>query len=423
MRSSVELSPGRVPSVHRAATAAQAAGALLRVLTAVAGVACADTVGPDDRPLVALRIVVEDSVLESGRAIYATAEGIDAAGGRRPIELPVWESSEYRVASVDGTGYVYAVDTGATDITARFNGLEARRVLRVVPRVARRLSTSTDTATIAQQGTVALQVTPRDISGDSLGGRVVTYLSENPAVARVSSTGVVTGVSQGNTRIVVTCEQATTAIRITVTDQVGGVERIAISPADDTLGLGQSVAFTASTFGVGDVPLSQRVISWQLSVVRGQDVASISPSGVVTARNPGIVILEALSEGRRASRVITVKEPLAPDIRLQFALPDTTSPVRDTIYVVLIANGPRPFVSASLTVDATIFPLRFEMIGANQNVPAWVGRLSLVGQRFGPLVLEGRVTDSDGKRGLATRSVLRVPGAPAGGTKPPSGSK
>jgi hypothetical protein len=386
--------------------------------------ACAsDGVGPGSRPLVQLRIVVEDSVLEMGRAVYASAEGIDDAGGRRPVELPIWESSSMQVASVDGNGYVYAFDSGATTLTARFNGLEARRVVRVVPRVARRLTVHTDTATIAQQGTIALQVTPRDITGDSLGGRVVTFVSENPAVARVSADGVVTGVSQGTTRVLVTCEQATTSVRISVTDQVGGVERVAISPADDTLGLGQSVAFSAATFGVGDVPLSQRVISWQLSVVRGQDVASVSPSGVVTGRNPGIVILEALSEGRRASRVITVKEPLAPDVRVRFALPDTTSPVRDSIYVVLIANGPRPFVSATLTVDATVFPLRFEMIGANQNVPAWVGRLNLLGQRFGPLVLEGRVTDSDGKRGLTTRTVLRIPGPPAGGSKPPSGSK
>src|SRR5439155_23718573 len=69
--------------------------------------------------------------------------------------------------------------------------------------------------------TVQLTATLKDANGNVLTGRVVTWASDNPAVATVSSTGLVTGVAQGQATITATSETksgtaAVSAVRLTL---------------------------------------------------------------------------------------------------------------------------------------------------------------------------------------------------------------
>src|SRR6266704_5163627 len=62
------------------------------------------------------------------------------------------------------------------------------------------------TLTVAVGATAHLTATPKDANGTVLTGRVVTWASDNTAVATVSSTGLVTGVTQGQATITATSE-------------------------------------------------------------------------------------------------------------------------------------------------------------------------------------------------------------------------
>ena len=66
-------------------------------------------------------------------------------------------------------------------------------------------------ATIQIGSTLALVDTVANKKGVVLTGDPVSWASQNSAVATVSSNGVVTGISSGNTSIVVTCETGLTA--------------------------------------------------------------------------------------------------------------------------------------------------------------------------------------------------------------------
>src|SRR2546428_833877 len=52
-------------------------------------------------------------------------------------------------------------------------------------------------ATLAGGGTVRLSATIRDANGTPLTGHAITWTSDNPAVATVDATGLVTGVAVG----------------------------------------------------------------------------------------------------------------------------------------------------------------------------------------------------------------------------------
>src|SRR5713101_955695 len=62
------------------------------------------------------------------------------------------------------------------------------------------------TASVLIGQTVQLTATTRDANQNVLTGRVVTWASSNTAVATVSSTGLVTGVAQGQATIMATSE-------------------------------------------------------------------------------------------------------------------------------------------------------------------------------------------------------------------------
>ena len=76
------------------------------------------------------------------------------------------------------------------------------------------LTPADDTVRVGE--TTQLTATTKDADGNTLSGRVVTWTSNNTAVATVSSTGLVTGVTDGPAIITATSENKTanTAIRV-----------------------------------------------------------------------------------------------------------------------------------------------------------------------------------------------------------------
>ncbi|TMQ66809.1 MAG: Ig-like domain-containing protein [Candidatus Eisenbacteria bacterium] len=68
------------------------------------------------------------------------------------------------------------------------------------------VAVSPGSATIAMAGSVSLTATPKNASGGTLSGRVVTWSSDNTAAATVNGSGLVSGVAAGSATITATCE-------------------------------------------------------------------------------------------------------------------------------------------------------------------------------------------------------------------------
>jgi Tol biopolymer transport system component len=178
-------------------------------------------------PAASLEVAPTDArVGAQGDTIHLIATVRDA-GGRVLVPAPTvtWASSDPAVATAraDSAG-VYATfatvtgqNVGSAIITGTSGGASATVSVTVVPPLpAQSVTVSPNPATVLVRGTRQLFAAVRDANGKALGGRVVTWTSENPAVATVDSTGVVTAVVLGSTAVTATSEGLSDTTAVTV---------------------------------------------------------------------------------------------------------------------------------------------------------------------------------------------------------------
>jgi hypothetical protein len=135
-------------------------------------------------------------------------------GGAYPTS---WYSSNPAVASVS-SGWVVARAPGSARITAYGSGYTSSSVVSVystAPAAVTKVTVSS--ATVYPGSTAQLTAKVYDQYGNQMTGKTVTWSIDNPAVATISATGVVTGVSIGSTTARAAVDGVTGAGTVTVT--------------------------------------------------------------------------------------------------------------------------------------------------------------------------------------------------------------
>lgn len=127
-----------------------------------------------------------------------------------------WESSDNGVAVVTAQGLVVARGEGSARISATAAGRSGTTTVTVAPAEVASMVVSPTRSSIPVGGTVQLRATPRDAGGNPMQGRGVTWATDNGAIARVASNGVVTGVTPGSVTISARSGSAEASARITV---------------------------------------------------------------------------------------------------------------------------------------------------------------------------------------------------------------
>ena len=112
-----------------------------------------------------------------------------------------WHIDDEKVATVNSEGLVTAVGVGKTTITATTNDgtkLSASCTVTVSPKLVESISLSENKLTLTRTRTYQLYATVRP---EEAANRTVAWESENPEIATVDATGLVTGVANGETTI------------------------------------------------------------------------------------------------------------------------------------------------------------------------------------------------------------------------------
>ena len=148
----------------------------------------------------------------------ATAVLKDASGNVLQGRTVTWQSSSTTVATVSATGVITTVGVGTSTITATSEGQSGGALLTVTPVPVYTVTVTLATSSI-QLGTVGDQATAvlKDIGGNVLQGRTVTWQSSSTGVATVSATGVITTVAAGTSTITATSEGQSGGALLTVT--------------------------------------------------------------------------------------------------------------------------------------------------------------------------------------------------------------
>ena len=236
--------------------------------------------------------------------LHATAR--DQSGHTVADVSVVWSVKDTSVAYVTSNGVVSARNIGNTQIAASAGGVSAIATVAVQPPpVSSVLVQPLSQALVLGQG-ATFTATPRDVNGSPLAGRVITWSSSNDSVATVSQTGDVATRAVGTATITATSEGASGSATVTVSPVP--VASIEAQPATATLVVGATVALTAQVKDANGA-LLDRAVSWSSDA---PSVATVSPTGVVTAVAPGSATITVQAEGRSATAAITVnRAPVA----------------------------------------------------------------------------------------------------------------
>ena len=213
-----------------------------------------------------------------------------------------WRSQNNAVATVSSTGVVTGVSVGSTFITAVSVADSTRRgtaEVTIVP-VVRDLDLTPAAATIFTGDTRQLGVT---FNADQAASRAVIWRTSNAAVASVSSSGLVSGVSAGTT-IITAISVADTTKRATALFTVRYATAVSVSPTAATVDVGETRALTATVTSENG---STTAVTWRTG---NASVATVSAAGVVTGVAVGttdVVAVSVADTTRRASSTITVE--------------------------------------------------------------------------------------------------------------------
>src|SRR5213594_1086663 len=255
-------------------------------------------------PVAAVSVTPATATIGVGQTAQYAAITRDAFGNPLGGRTVTWSSSNPAVATVNGAGQATAVAVGAATLTATSEGKSGTAALTVTNVPVASVAVSPASASVQVGQTVQLAATPRDANGNPLSGRAVSWASSNTAVATVSGSGLVTGVTAGSATITATSEgQGGTA---TITVSTVPVASVTVSPATASVQAGQTVQLAATPKDANGNPLSGRTVTWASS---NSAVATVGGSGLVTGVTAGSATITATSEGKSGTSAITVTAP------------------------------------------------------------------------------------------------------------------
>jgi alpha-tubulin suppressor-like RCC1 family protein len=130
---------------------------------------------------------------------------------------------------------------------------------------------------------------------------VFAWTSSNPAVASVSSLGVVRGVAAGTTTITGSSEGQSAAAEVEVF--VPPVASVEVSPATGSVGIGDSLQLTAVLEDGDGNAITGRPVTWTSS---NPLLATVSASGLVRGLDRGDVTITASAEGESGAAALGV---------------------------------------------------------------------------------------------------------------------
>ncbi|MFT0899641.1 Ig-like domain-containing protein [Candidatus Methanoprimaticola sp. MG2] len=231
------------------------------------------------------------SPIQSGRSVTLKAV-------TDPVGTDVsWSSGNTAVATVDANGKVTALSEGYAVITATAkdgSGMTGTVVIQVVSIKVTDIELEDYSLSLKVGEAYALKAT---VSPDNAADKTLLWTSSNPAVASVSSSGVVTGISAGTAVITVSTKDG--SVTETCDVKVVPLATSVSFVGDETsyLNKGDTLTLNAVTEPVG-----------AKLVFKSSDpsVASVSSSGVVKALKAGTAVITVTASGTQLEDTCTI---------------------------------------------------------------------------------------------------------------------
>lgn len=266
-----------------------------------------------------------------------------------------WSSSAPTVASVDQSGNIIAKSVGNATITVTAkdgSGVTATCWVNITDIKVTGITLNKTTLNIKTGATEQLtaRVQPTDATNSK-----VTWSSNEPTVAEVDQTGMITAKKEGSAVITVTAQDGsgkTATCQVNVTDiKVSGITLSASTLAMQTEDVKQ-----LSVTNITPANATNKALKWES---KNTWVATVDESGNVTAKNPGeatITVTAADNGGAQATCKVTVTERTVPVIKVtQIQLSQTRASLIEGKELQLTATVlPTDATNQSLTWSSSV---------------------------------------------------------------------
>ncbi len=273
-------------------------------ITATAGTVSGNAAVTVAQQVSTIEVTPDAGIVLPGTTLQLAAEARDANAHQVAGSEFAWASSDTTVAVVDTTGLVTGIALGAADVSAASSGSSGRAQLEVVAPAPTTVAVSPDTAMIEALGdTVRLTAHVRDQAGRPMPDEAVMWTASDTLVATVDATGLVRAVGNGAATITL-ASGATSAQAAVEVMQVA--RRVTLSPAADTLTLGDSLRMAAEALDGNGHPVAGAAFTWSSSDL---GIATVDTPGLVRGVGEGTAEIAAATGGVREATRITVFSP------------------------------------------------------------------------------------------------------------------
>lgn len=236
-----------------------------------------------------------DLVLKKGESVSLTASV--SPDNTTQSKTITWSSGNEKIAVVDKTGKVTAVEGGSVKITAKAsNGVTGVCKLTVIV-PATKISLNLTDIDLEKGDSRVLTATAEPADTTDL----VSWATSNNDIVSVDTTGKITAVSPGTATITTTAGTVTASCKVTVGISI---KQLKLSETDLTIKKGESHALTATI----DPPdtTEDKTVAWMSS---DDKVAAVDKDGKVTAVEGGTAIITAQTGTHTAQCTVHVLVP------------------------------------------------------------------------------------------------------------------
>ena len=290
---------------------------------------------------------------------------------------PSYRLATARVVSV--LALISAACSGADSISSNTPSVQETISVSITPK----LDSLTPGAT---RQLVARVLTPQGEAQNA----AVGWRSVDPAVASVSSLGIVSAVSVGGTRIIASAGGKADTATIVV---VAPPTVLSISPNAMSVVLGDSIRLTATSSSASGASIVTSGVQWTTS---DPSVADVSQDGVVTTNDAGTITISAKLNGILAGAEVQVSRAATASVAVS---PTTSSivPGQTQQLVAMVTDGSGHVVAASSSAKWSSSSTTIATVGDNGVVK---------GIAKGMAIITAQV---QGKRATAVVNVLSIP--------------
>ncbi len=329
-------------------------------------------------------------VMSVGQTTQLSATLEDATGNVLSGRVVAWSTSNSAAATVSPQGLVTAVAKGVATITATSEGKSGTADVTTMNVAVGSVSVQPQNPSLTLRSSGQLAAIVRDVNGNVVTDRVVTWSTSNATFVGVSSSGLITGIALGSATITATSEGKSGTTIVTVVPAPASVSVVVVQPARDTMLPSTTFQLSAVTKDSAGNVLTGRTVAWTTS---NPSVATVSSAGLVSATSVGgAATITATSEGKNGTSTITVITPIATI---------TVSPATKTV----LAGDTAPFTATAKDASGNVLAGR-ALTWSSSN--AAVASVSSTGTATGTGVGTATITATaplEGKSGSATLTV------------------